>query len=238
MTLNLKRISGNTVFVLIVLTTLGGCSANEPQPLPPTIDIDSIVQTAVAAAQPTATTVVIPAPTPDIQSTVKAAVAEALNATVAARPVITPEPTDVPTSTPTPTATPVPTPTPIPTTTPTAIPTSTTVPTATSTPLPSVIGIIKQFSGKNSTSTEKFSVSVNPWKFVWSYSPIDRTENCFVSLIGESTKSLLIETVYEWAYGEKFVHDTVGEFYLNVNCVGIEWKFFITSADGGLVEGG
>jgi len=109
------------------------------------------------------------------------------------------------------------------------------MPTATSTPLPSANGIIKKFSGSGNTETEKFSVSANPWKFVWSIRPQGRSANCFVDLEGKNRKSLTIDS---WNYGESFVHDRIGTFYLDIDCDGNNWEFFITSADGGLVEGG
>jgi S1-C subfamily serine protease len=92
-----------------------------------------------------------PAPTPDIQATVDARVAEELqmqaqiDAAVAKalEVAVTPTPTPTPVPTPTPTPVPTPTPTPVPTPTPTPVPTPTPTPVPTPTPLPSPASIAR-----------------------------------------------------------------------------------------------
>ena len=113
-----------------VLLWAAACSQPAPPTPAPTPDIEATVQAAVAKALPTEP----PSPTPDVQATVQAGV----RATIEAIPTPTPTATLTPTRTPTPTATPTNTPTNTPTRTPTRTPTpsATATPTATPTPTP------------------------------------------------------------------------------------------------------
>ena len=126
--------------VMVLLVALVGCSGSVEAP-PPTQDVGSTVQTAVAQALPTAT----PSPTPDIDATIQAGMAATM---AAVPPTPIPAPTPVPTllPAPTPMPTPIPAPTPVPTPRPTATPiprpTATPIPTPTPTPVPNLSAMV------------------------------------------------------------------------------------------------
>ena len=120
--------AGLSLLSLLGAAILWAAACSEPPPPAPTPDIDATVQAAIARAMPTEP----PSPTPDVDATVQAGV----RATMEAIPTPTPTPTPTATLTPTPTPTPTNTPTKTPTRTPTKVPTRT--PTNTSTPTPTM----------------------------------------------------------------------------------------------------
>ncbi len=119
-TISLSSVKATAAGLLLgALLLFWATACAQPPPPEPTPDIDATVQAAIAEAMPTDT----PTPTPDVQATLQAMV----QATVEAVPTGTtiPEvltPTHTPVPAPTYTPTPKPTPTPWPTRTPTPVP--------------------------------------------------------------------------------------------------------------------
>ena len=125
--------AGLGLLSLLGAALLWTTACSEPAPPAPTPDIDATVQAAVAKALPMEP----PSPTPDVQATVQAGVRATMEAMPTPTPTLTPTPTPTPTPTATPTNTPTKTATPRPTRTPTPTATYTPTPTRTPTPTPS-----------------------------------------------------------------------------------------------------
>ena len=117
---------------LVGAALLWAAACSEPPPPAPTPDIDATVQAAVAKALPTET----PSPTPDVEATVQAGVRATMEAILTPTPTPTHTATLTPTHTPKPTRTPTKTATLRPTRTPTPTPTATYTPSPTLTPTP------------------------------------------------------------------------------------------------------